>query len=412
MGRSSHTARLEVIITASPASPPARLHPPGWAVDVLLGLPVALGALARDPFSDDPAPTTVWPMLALGVAVAIVLPLSRRHPLVLLVVTTVIAALAPMWSTTNLGFVLASAICLYRLAATTPDRRWALFAFAGSAALLVAGVVLAGPSDRYLAWMLQPVAILLGATALGEATRSRRAYIDAITERAERAERTRELEAERRVTEERLRIARELHDAAGHQIAAINLTAGVAKNALPGDPDRATEMLTGIQQSARAVLGEISALLQLLRGSPGDAETGALAPVATWDNVAVVVEDFRRLGLEVSGELPRDVPGLFGAADVVAYRVVQEGLANALKHGDGRVLVTADVDPSTLALRIENLVGSQRDPAPSGHYGLIGIQERVDSVSGTVVHRREARRDGTAFVLDVRLPLISDAVPR
>lgn len=410
VGRSSHTAPHEVLIATTAPPLPTRARPTARVVDVLLGVPVVLGGLARDPFTGGPAIEVVWPVLLLGLAVALLLPISRRHPRVMLVVVTAIAAAAPFWAVSNLGLVLAAAICLYRLAVVTADRRLVLAAVLGASVLLVTSVLVAGPADRYLAWMLQPVAVLIGAAALGEATRSRRAYIDAITERAERAERTRELEAARRVTEERLRIARELHDAAGHQIAAINLNAGVAKNALPGDTERAVDLLNGIQQSARAVLGEISALLQLLRGSPADAEAGSLAPVATWANVGAVVDDFRRMGLEVSADLPTEVPGLAGAADVVAYRVVQEGLANALKHGDGRARVVASADGTALGLRIDNLVGVDRDPAPSGRYGLVGIQERVDSVSGEVAHRHEARPDGTGFVLEVRLPLTPDAV--
>lgn len=373
---------------------------------MLLGIPVALGPLAPHAASEGAPAPAFWVSLILGIAVAALLPLARRHPVPMLVATTLIAAAAPLLSTATLGFVLAAAICLYRLAAVTADRRVVLFALLASATTIVAGVALAGPVDRYLAWILQPIAFLGGAAALGEATRSRRAYIDAITERAERAERTRELEAERRVTEERLRIARELHDAAGHQMAAINLNAAVAKNALPGDPDRAIDLLSGIQQSARAVLGEISALLQLLRAIPGDAgSSAALAPVATWSNIGTVVEDFRRMGLEIVGELPAAVPGLVGAADVVAYRVMQEGLANALRHGDGRAVVSGEAQGSALHLRIENLVGGARASSGSNRYGLIGVRERVESVDGTVSHRQEARREGTAFVLDVQLPL-------
>jgi signal transduction histidine kinase len=385
----------------------ARHRAPTWVVDILLGLPVALGTLAPDPFSDDPSEPTMWAGLALGIAVAAALPLARRYPRSMLAATTLIAALAPWFSTAALGFVLAAAICLYRLAAATADRRVVAFALLASSTVLVTSVAIGGPDDRFLAWMLQPLAILAGAAAWGEATRNRRAYIDAVTERAERAERTRELEAERRVTAERLRIARELHDAAGHQMAAINLNAGVAKNALPDDPARAIDLLSGIQESARAVLGEISTLLHLLRGAPGEADAAALAPTATWANVPAMLADFRRNGLEVSGDLPREVDGLSGAADVVAYRVVQEGLANALKHGDGRAVVAGERTDRGLSLRMENLVGTGTDiePAPSGRYGLVGIRERVESVDGTVTFAREARRDGTAFVLSVRIPL-------
>ncbi len=391
---------------AVPSDAAARTRAPEWLVDILLGLPVALGALAPTPFTEASSAPEFWATLAVGIAVAATLPLARRFPRTMLTVTTLIAASAPLWSTATLGLVLASAVCLYRLAAVTADRRVIVIAFASSAALLVTSVALFGPGDHYLAWMLQPVAVLGGAAALGEATRSRRAYIDAITERAERAERTRELEAERRVTEERLRIARDLHDTAGHQMAAINLNAGVAKNALPDDPERATMLLTGIQQSARTVLDEIGALLRLLRGATGDDE--ALAPVATWAHAPLVIEEFRSTGLDVTADLGDGLGDLGGAADVVAYKVLQEGLANALKHGDGQALVATEVHGRQLMLRVENLVGPVPASAPTGRYGLIGVRERVESIGGFVHARREGRRDGTAFVLEVGLPLTTE----
>lgn len=402
-----HTLTSEVTITASaPSDPPstsARVAIPAWVLDLLLGIPVALGALAPDSVRGVAPEAWQWPILALGLAVAVSLPLARRHPLPMLIATTLVAAIVPLWSNATVGFVLAVAICMYRLVSLTSRRAVAVVSFLVSAAVLVTSAAVSGPDDRYLAWVLQPIAFLLGAAALGEATRSRRAYVDAITERAERAERTRELEAQRRVTQERLRIARDLHDAAGHQMAAINLNAGVAKNALPDDPERATALLSSIQYSARTVLDEIGALLHLLRGAPDDGD--ALAPVATWANVPLAVEAFRATGLDVSADLCDRVPGLTGASDVVAYKVLQEGLANALKHGDGRAMATAEVVDAELALRVENLVGPEPATPPSGRYGLVGIRERVESVGGTVSARRETRRDGTAFVLAVRIPL-------
>lgn len=379
---------------------------PTWLADVLLGIPVALGALAPHPSTAEPSAPALGASLLVGLVVAASLPLARRFPRSMLAATSLLAAVAPLLSIANLAFVLAAAICLYRLASVTPDRRAVLIALLASSAAIVTGIAIAGPVDRYLAWFLQPLALLTGAAALGEAVRSRRAYIDAVTERAERAERTRELEAERRVADERLRIARELHDAAGHQMAAINLNAGVAKNALPADPDRAIELLSGIQQSARTVLSEISALLQLLRASPDEADAAPLAPVATWAELPTMLAGFRRLGLDIRGELPETVPGLAGATDVVAYRVMQEGLANALAHGDGHADVMAEASADALRLRVENLIGAGREESASRRYGLIGMRERVESVEGSVSHRREPRREGIAFVLDVRLPLL------
>lgn len=128
-----------------------------------------------------------------------------------------------------------------------------------------------------------------------------------------------------------------------------------------------------------------------------------------WADVHGLVEAVGHAGLEISAELPSHVEGLTGAADVVAYRVVQEGLANALKHGDGRARLSARVGPDAFDLRIENLVGPLTDPSPSGGYGLIGMRERVESVDGTVTVSRQARPDGTAFVVEAAIPLTPGA---
>lgn len=105
------------------------------------------------------------------------------------------------------------------------------------------------------------------AAAAGDASRSRRAYIDTITERARRAEETKESEARSRVAEERLKIARDLHDVMAHQIAVISMHAGVASQALPTRPDDAERALATIRQAARTVLGEIASLLRVLRAA-------------------------------------------------------------------------------------------------------------------------------------------------
>src|ERR671910_102877 len=134
------------------------------------------------------------------------------------------------------------------------------------------------------------------AAAAGDAVRSRRAFVDAIRERAERAERTREEEARRRVAEERLRIARDLHDVVAHHIALVNVQAGVAAHVMDRRPDQAKEALAHVREARRSALGELRATVGLLRqyGAPDD-------------------------------PLP-------AAVDLAAYRIIQEALTNVRKH--------------------------------------------------------------------------------
>ncbi|MGO4425864.1 sensor histidine kinase, partial [Streptomyces sp. MCAF7] len=170
------------------------------------------------------------------------------------------------------------------------------------------------------------------AAAAGDAARSRRAYIAAIEERAVRAERTREEEARRRVAEERLRIARELHDVVAHHIALVNVQAGVASHVMDNRPDQAKEALAHVRQASRSALDELRATVGLLRqyGDPA-APTEPAPGLAVLDQL---VDGFVKAGLRVDVEaVSRDGLGpLAGSVDLTAYRIVQEALTNVHKH--------------------------------------------------------------------------------
>nr|WP_237488752.1 histidine kinase [Microbacterium sp. TL13] len=242
------------------------------------------------------------------------------------------------------------------------------------------------------------------AGALGDATRSRRAYVLAVIERARRAEQTREAEASRRVTEERLRIARDLHDAVAHQISVISLNAGVASSALETRPDRAREALATIRTASREVLGEIGSMLTVLR-TPDE---GGIREQPGLARLTDVVESVRVAGWDVVVRDERDAEPVPLGVDIVAYRVVQEGLTNALKHGTSRrVHVLLRRDGDALEVVVTNpLDHVPADPElpPSG-FGLVGLRERVDSVGGVL----EAGPAPGGFRLAARLPLAPPA---
>jgi signal transduction histidine kinase len=256
--------------------------------------------------------------------------------------------------------------------------------------------------------ILPPLAVIAVAAALGEATRNRRVSMEAITERAVRAEQTRELEAQQRVTDERLRIARELHDAAAHQIAAISLHAGVASHALRTRPDDAERALEIIRASARSVLTEISALLRVLRSAPESADGSPTPPTVNLDALGRLLADFRRSGLQVTKHMDGDLSQVHGAVSFVAYRIIQEALANALKHGaDQTADLRVAVSSGLLVIAVTNRVGEQSKEThtSSGHHGLIGVQERVDSVRGTLT----LDRGRSGFALRAELPFLTTA---
>jgi signal transduction histidine kinase len=268
--------------------------------------------------------------------------------------------------------------------------------------IVTVAAALSGPLGSEYARLLQPAVLLALAAAIGDATRHRRAYISAITERAVRAERTRELEADRRVAEERLRIARELHDAAAHQIAAINLHAGVASNALPDRPADAERSLEVIREASRGVIGEISALLRILRSTPDETGDSPAEPAADLTQLDTLVDQFTRSGLAVTTSIVGDPSGLPAALGIVAYKVLQEGMANALKHGsDARAQVDVTIEAGQLTLSVTNQQGPARPTAlESGQHGLIGVRERVGLFHGQV----SAKGSGTRFVLLATIP--------
>lgn len=253
------------------------------------------------------------------------------------------------------------------------------------------------------------LAIIAFAVAAGEALHSRRALIESMTERARRAEETREEEARRRVIQERLRIARELHDAAAHQIAVINLQAGAATAALAGNRREDTERALGsIRLSARNVLSEIAALLVVLRSEDEEAPTN-LAPGRGLADLAPMLGGFEQAGLHVCGSHDAGLPSLPGAVDVVAYKAIQEALTNAHKHGaGGTVELNVGVERQQLHIHVTNRIAlpPRRAVIASG-YGLAGIRERVASVHGEL----HTGTDGGTFTLDISLPLDPELTP-
>jgi signal transduction histidine kinase len=213
----------------------------------------------------------------------------------------------------------------------------------------------------------------------GERTRLRRQQIRELEERAHRAEREAERERRLAAAEERTRIARDLHDSAGHAINVILVHAGAARLHAERDPKRAREALGTIEAVAGETLREIDQLVSALRENGEQAQTPI--GLAALD---VLVQRHSDAGLEVNVGVGGPRRPLSPAVDQAAYRILQESLTNALRHGDGTAEVALTYGPDALELGVTN---RSRDggPAAAGH-GLVGMRERASLLGGSVSH--------------------------
>jgi signal transduction histidine kinase len=222
-----------------------------------------------------------------------------------------------------------------------------------------------------------------------------------LRERAERLERERETQARTAVAEERARIAREMHDVVAHSLSVMVVQAEAAAAMLDVDPERARRPLSSVQDTGRLALGELRRMLGALRESD---ESGAqLAPQPGLDGIDDLVASVRAAGLPVAVKVEGDVRPLPPGVDLSAYRIVQEGLTNALKHaGPARAAVLVRFGDRELELRVSD-DGRGHDPSSNGDgHGLVGMRERVALYGGQL---EAGRQPGGGYLLSARLPL-------
>ncbi|MEW2420380.1 sensor histidine kinase [Streptomyces nigra] len=337
-------------------------------------------------------------LMTLGAAALV---LRRRAPITVLAVTGGLSLVEFATGDPRAPVAMAAVVALYTVASTT-DRSTTWRIGLLTVTVLTGSAMLAGPLPWYSQENLAIFAWTgIGATA-GDAVRSRRAVVTAIRERAERAERTREEEARRRVAEERLRIARDLHDVVAHHIALVNVQAGVAAHVMDKRPDQAKEALAHVREASRSALDELRATVGLLRQS-GDPEAPT-EPAPGLDRLDDLAGTFRNAGLRVDVARADQDTTLPAAVDLAAYRVIQEALTNVQKHaGPG---ARAEVSVVRVGPNIEVTVlddgSGQDDGTAGGGHGLLGMRERVSALRGTLT---TGPRYGGGFRVHAILPV-------
>ena len=298
----------------------------------------------------------------------------RRHPLAVFVVSaSAMVAIHSLRYPGELGLV--PALAVYALAAYAPDSRAAriggIIAGATFAALGTIALVL-DPDPGILAGAV----VWAGAWVAGDQARQRRARV---AELEERTRRERQLAA----AEERNRMARELHDSAGHAMNVILVQAGAARLLRDRDPERAAAALETIEEVARSTIGEIDRLVRGLREDE-PAEPGAPAPLPGVDAIDRLADNLRAGGLTVTKRVEGSPRPLQRPVDRAAYRIVQEALTNAARHGRGSAEVVLRYGPSELEVLVENPMAPNGAGRTRGGHGLVGMRERAALCGGTL----------------------------
>jgi signal transduction histidine kinase len=340
--------------------------------------------------------------LLLMLLAAAALVFRRRAPRTVLAVTGALSVIECVTGDPRAPVAMSAVIALYTVASTT-DRTTTLRVGLLTMTVLTAAAILGGPLPWYAQENLGVLAWTgIGATA-GDAVRSRRAVVQAIRERAERAERTREEEARRRVAEERLRIARDLHDVVAHHIALVNVQAGVAAHVMDKRPDQAKEALGHVREASRSALEELRATVGLLRQS-GDPEAPT-EPAPGLSRLDELADTFRHAGLPVEVARADQGTELPAAVGLAAYRIIQEALTNAQKHAgaDAKAEVSVvRVGPNIEVTVLDDGAGAAGVPGDGGGHGLLGMRERVTALGGTLT---TGPRYGGGFRVHAILPL-------
>jgi signal transduction histidine kinase len=375
-------------------------------VDSVLAVFVTAAGLIS--LTAEPTPTNPTPPDVLAVVLVVVgfgvIALRRRLPVTVLVITSAAAIAYVIRDYPDNGGPVMALIALYTVACL---RRRGIWVAAVVIFLAVLGIsAITHPDQLNLVDYVGNVAIFGIAAVFGDSVRLRRAYTASLEARAADLERNQEIEAQRAVAEERLRIARELHDVVAHAMSVVAVQSGVGAHVIDSDPAEAKRILENVKVTSREALDEMRRLLGVLRQQEpsGDGSPRVLAPVPGLDGVEALAQSLRESGVPVSVEFSGSRADVPPGVDLCAFRIIQEALTNVLKHaGPAAAEVVVRYEPGSVTVVVtDNGRGASATKAQAGGgHGLLGMRERVAVFDGTL---STGPRVGGGFRVTATLP--------
>jgi signal transduction histidine kinase len=374
------------------------------AVDVVATLVIAAVVMSGIALGTKPRlSATGWDFVrygAVGLAAA-ALPFRRRFPIAALLVVVAGSAVAVALQAPPQAVVLA-ALGLYSVASSST--RVTSQVALGAVGVATLSAVWAVGGDRWANNVVATALSVLVAWLAGENTRSRRIYAASVAQRAAERELEREERSRRAVAEERIAIARELHDIVAHAMSVITVRAGVARVVMSAHPEEVSEALGIIETTARRALQEMRLLVGVLRNVEGG--DGELGPAPGLASIGDLIDQAGDAGVAVTVEIVGERRALPGGADLSAYRIIQEALTNVVRHaGPTRARLCIEYRAEEIVIDVTDEGGRRWDPPQanpaSGGHGLIGMRERVALYGGAL----SAGPQGRGFEVRACLPI-------
>jgi signal transduction histidine kinase len=399
---------------ARPFSTSRRLAVPfgaATAVDIAVALGALAASLALSSRHDGalrPGPSGLdWTSAALLAGSTLPLVAWRRSPLAVFAVTASMSVVLGGLGY-SIGVLVGPSIALYLWAASRDaNDSWSRRDTVVVVALFLAYLAACAIGDEGFPGieLLHTGLAFAGAWFAGERTRLRREHIADLEERAARADREAERERRLALAEERARIARDLHDSVGHAINVIVVRAGAARLRHDQQPERSRAALETIEDIARQTAGEIDQIVGTLRGPNTSNGSSTIPPGLA--SLSTLVADHAANGFDVTLRTAGAPRLLDRAVDIAAYRILQEALTNAARHGTGRADVELAFYEDTLGLTITNPVFRSNQRSSDGGHGLIGMTERANLLGGTLT----VDSSDNCFCVAARLPYCDERLP-